>query len=342
MHYDVVIVGAGPGGLACATKLSQNGASTLVIERKPQIGPKVCAGGITWSGLLKTVPEQLIEKAFPCQHVWSRLQNICVSSETPIIATVDRKNLGRYMADAAKAAGVKIHTSTSLRHITDSGADLFHHPSGERSIVSFDYMIGADGSTSSVRRHLGIPTNKVGIGINYQLPCTGSKMEWHLNNRYFGNGYGWIFPHKESTSIGAYAPAGIAALQLKKRLCHWSLGRGYDLSQHPCKAGYINYDYRGHHFDRTFLIGDAGGFASALTGEGIYPAIITGESVALKIIDPNSDLSDLDEVIRRQRKFAGMVSLTSKSGILSAILAEVGVFALRNNMINFTMLEMGK
>ena len=67
MHVHTLIVGAGPGGLACATVLAGNGKDVLVTERKKRIGPKVCAGGITWSGLISRVPANLAEKSFPLQ-----------------------------------------------------------------------------------------------------------------------------------------------------------------------------------------------------------------------------------------------------------------------------------
>jgi len=44
--YDVVIVGAGPAGLACAKELSKGSKTILLIEKNKIIGPKVCAGGL--------------------------------------------------------------------------------------------------------------------------------------------------------------------------------------------------------------------------------------------------------------------------------------------------------
>ena len=44
--YDVVIVGAGPAGLACAKKLKNSKLKVLIIEKNKIIGPKICAGGL--------------------------------------------------------------------------------------------------------------------------------------------------------------------------------------------------------------------------------------------------------------------------------------------------------
>lgn len=89
---DVLIVGGGPGGLACARLLAEQGKQVTLVDRKAAIGPKVCAGGITWSGLLQHVPEHLIERSFPTQHIHTALQQVGISEKTPIIATVNREN----------------------------------------------------------------------------------------------------------------------------------------------------------------------------------------------------------------------------------------------------------
>ena len=69
MAYDIVIVGGGPAGLACARTASGRGIRTLLIERKKTIGKKVCAGGITWNGLIQKIPGFTAEKEFPSQFL---------------------------------------------------------------------------------------------------------------------------------------------------------------------------------------------------------------------------------------------------------------------------------
>ena len=113
-QVDVLVVGGGPGGLACATLLAQEGVRVVLVDRKSEIGPKVCAGGITWHGLIKLVPESLIERTFPEQIICSDRQRLVIGDKNPIIATVSRKVLGRWMAGKAQNAGVRILTDTRL------------------------------------------------------------------------------------------------------------------------------------------------------------------------------------------------------------------------------------
>lgn len=341
MHTHTLIIGAGPGGLACARILAEHGIQTLVLERKKVLGPKVCAGGITWSGLLKKVPQELAERSFPRQHIYTPLQNVCISEHKPIIATINREKLGQFMAEQARDAGATIRTGTVVRTINDGVVHVHNKETSSEEEVSFDYLVGADGSSSLVRRSLGLSSKKLGIGINYQIPGDFEKMEWHLNNRLFRNGYAWIFPHVETISIGAYVDRQMmGAAQLKKNLIAWAAAKDIDLRCHSAKAEYINYDYQGWNFKNTFLIGDAAGLASGLTGEGIYPAILSGEHVAHTILNSDYSSATMDALIHNHDKHSKLVSLTAKNSLLNSVLAELVTLGLRSGMITFDKLEM--
>ncbi len=341
MHIHTLIIGAGPGGLSCARILAQAGIPCLVLERKKVLGPKVCAGGITWSGLISRVPEDLAERSFPVQHLISPMQRISITEEDPIIATVNREKLGQYMAQQAMDAGAQIRCGLSVQTINNATVSVQDRQTGNREEISFEYLVGADGSSSLVRRHLGLVSERMGVGINYQIPGTSPQMEWHLNNRLFKNGYAWIFPHAESTSIGAYVDKNrMRPSVLKANLTSWAKDLGFPLDQYPAKAEYINYDYQGWNFGRTFLIGDAAGLASGLTGEGIYPAIISGEEVARHICNPTHSSSTMKKLIAKHDQHSRMVRISGRNDFLNCILAELVTLGLRSGMLKFSSMEM--
>jgi len=63
--YEVVIIGAGPGGLNCAKILGDAGKKVLLLEKNQEIGPKVCAGGLTRKSYqYLMLPENLIGYKF--------------------------------------------------------------------------------------------------------------------------------------------------------------------------------------------------------------------------------------------------------------------------------------
>lgn len=341
MSYDVIIIGAGPGGLACARTTASLGLNTLVLERKEKIGKKVCAGGITWNGLIKNVPEDISERQFCRQHIFTLFQRTCVTAPTPIIATVNREKLGREMAQKAMEAGAEIRLGCRVTAIHGQTVDCTNENSGTDDRYTCTYLVGADGSSSLVRRSLGLAVDAAGVGITYQIPGNFPEMEWHLNPSLFANGYSWVFPHRDSASIGAYVDARrMKASQLKANLYQWGESRGYPLKRHQASAELINFDFKGWRFGNTFLIGDAAGLASGLTGEGIYPAIVSGEIVGRYIADSATDLADLHKLIKKNKLHARMVSITGKNTILATLIAETITFGLKKKLLDFNVIEM--
>ncbi len=335
--YDVIIIGAGPAGLASAKILAGHGLNVLVLERKPTIGPKVCGGGITWAGLIKRVPEKLIERSFPSQHIQSNLQRTVITSPQPIIATIRRQALGQWMAKKALEAGATIKTSCLVEKVTP------HIIATNLGDFGYHYLIGADGSTSIVRKYLQLATENVGVGIHFEVPGSDDTMEWHLNDSLFQNGYGWIFPFRDMTSVGVYGtrpqnnPKDMLA-KLKK----WSAGQGISVVGLKPRAGLINFDYRGWRFGNTFLVGDAAGLASGLTGEGMYPALVSGETAAHAIINPEYDCRKLNLLIRKQQKHQRILKISAKHRFINIITMEILILALRTGILPFSLLEMAE
>jgi geranylgeranyl reductase len=333
--FEVIIVGGGPGGLCCARVLAEAGVKVMLLERKKTIGRKVCAGGITWDGLIQRVPEHLIERSFTEQRIFSNWQEVRLRRKHPIIATVNRERLGQWMLEEAVRAGAEVRSGCNVREIRDRSLTVTDEQGGTFTL-GWDRLVGADGSSSLVRRHLKLPTEKMGVGMNYQAPGVYEHMEWHLNTTIFRNGYGWVFPHRESVSIGAYRPqTGIPPVRFKKRLLAWAESKGFRLDEVPAQAELINFDYRGFEFGRYWLVGDAAGLASGLTGEGIHPAIVSGEAVAKKIIDPGYRADEIARMAGKQRHHQRIVALAAGSPAFCTLLMETLVLLLRLRLINF-------
>lgn len=333
--FTVIIIGAGPGGLACARLLAEHSVDVLVLERNPVVGPKVCGGGITWDGLIKRVPEHLIEASFPKQFIISNFQRPVIKAATPIVATVRREVLGEWMCRQAQKAGAEIITSCRVQRIDSDSVTT------DLGKYRYQYLIGADGSNSIVRKYLRLPTEKVGVGIHFMAPGNFENMEWHLNNALFRNGYGWIFPFRGMASIGIYGAKPFNNPRLMQAsLRHWAGKQGITLSGLKPKAGLINFDYRGWCFGRIMLIGDAAGLASGLTGEGMYPALVSGETAARVITNPDYRCKELQQLINKQQKHRRIVEFSAKNSLVNIATMEILVLALRLGIIPFSMLEM--
>lgn len=334
--FHTIVIGGGPGGLACATILAKQGKEVLLLERNQRIGTKVCAGGIPRIAFSQSMPQDLIEKSFITQKIRSNWQTVTISSPKPIINTVNRGNLGQWMLQEAQQAGATIQSGTRVKEITE------HYISTNEEQFGYRHLVGADGSSSLVRRYLNIDSNHVGTGINYQVPGNFDKMEWHLDTDLFNSGYAWIFPHRDSASIGAYAShAGLDPKTLQEKLHLWAVKCGISLNNTKPQAALINFDYQGWKFNNKFLVGDAAGLASGLTGEGIYPAILSGKTVAKTIINPAYEPSKLNRLIQNHQKHKRLLLKISKNKTLCKVIMEILIVGLRLGIFHFSDLEMG-
>lgn len=298
--YAVVIIGAGPGGLACAKKLAEGGKSVLVIEKSDRIGDKICAGGVTAKEIGNIIPESLIERSFNSGlvHFGETQKPVRVTLPRKGLGVLDRRKLGEYMFSEVQKVGVEIITG---RSVTEIAHEYIVDEKGEK--YCFDFLVGADGSKSIVRKHLKLPTQKIGMAIQYTTDQKFDDAQVFCDFKRFGPLYIWVFPHKTYTQIGTASFHGLIPYsEVKKSFESWLHSKNIDISKAELHQFPINSDYQGFQFENMFLIGDAAGLADALTGEGIYPAIISGQEAARKIITPDYSMDKLQTLVSQKRK----------------------------------------
>jgi len=335
-HFHTIIIGAGPGGLSCAEHLAKKGKDDLVLERNKTIGPKVCAGGVTWSGFARHLPDEFIQRQFNKQYVHSTWQKTIVQAADPIISTINRETVGKWMAQNAIHSGATLSTNQLVIKITENEILT------KSSCFTYDFLVGADGSNSKVRRFLNVPTDLIGAGVHYHIPGHFTKMVWHLEPDLFKSGYAWIFPHKNRASVGAYANRkDLSAKKLQENLHHWMKKHGMNFKGLKAEAATINFDYQGWRFGNTFLVGDAAGLASGLTGEGIYPAVLSGETVAKTILNPAYPSRKLESLIKKHQRHTRLLTLCGTGNFIAKAILESLLVALKLKIISFKSLEMG-
>ena len=315
--YDVIVVGAGPGGATAAWKSAEAGLRTLLLDRVPSLPRyKPCGGGIPAS-LARDV-EGLDPSAFRdltvtrLRHSWK--------GRTPVSAEmtkadgspsevwmVQRPRFDHWLVEQARAAGAAIVLDARVSKLDLAGDPEVGSADG-RSWKSL-HVIGADGAKGVVGARAGLRLGKQwGIAREMEIPFEApeSTAPWHpdlepaacyLDYGTVRNGYSWIFPKAGCLSVGSgmllpRKPAddvenGVGRVLLRAivQLLE-SVGLRYPegadaprLWAHPIPF-WTGAEPLHTSDGKVLLVGDAAGVVQPLFGEGIQYAVRSGQEAA--------------------------------------------------------------
>lgn len=312
--FDVIVVGAGPGGATCAWKCAEKGLKVLLLDRAAQLPRyKPCGGGIPLS-LTNHVeglePEHFADLVVTkLRHTWKGkdpvLAEMTRADGSPAeVWMVMRSRFDNYLVEKAKAAGAQVQVGVKV-------SDIVIDPEGVTVVAGEDqqwrakHVVGADGAKGIVGARVGLRLGKrwgiareVEIPYEYpQAPKTDGVLKdaCYLDYGMVKNGYAWIFPKEGYLSVGAgmLVPRQPKAEQrvghILMEAIHTMLGSvgmtyptGTDLPKlwaHPIpfwtgSEPLVTKD------GRVLLVGDAAGVVQPLFGEGIQYAVRTGNIAA--------------------------------------------------------------
>lgn len=298
-----IVVGAGPAGLRAAQVLAEAGREVLVLERNARVGPKTCGGGLS----VKAVREL---RALGLRDD-EGIDNVACASfrgepSIPLdpaharIKTLSRARLGRRQAEWATAAGVEIWTNASA---TRFDLETRTVRCGSRAL-RYRHLIGADGSGSNVRRALGLPTPRAFFAGEFNVPGQSAfDLGVAFDSRVLASGYFWVFPHEDYVCVGAGAHKGLVRPgTIRPYVERRMADLGIDPGDAPYEGAAIEVQFCGFDFaGNVHLVGDAAGMPSGLTAEGIYPALVSGEEVARRIIEPGYPMPKTQQWLRIKR-----------------------------------------
>lgn len=166
----MIVVGAGPGGIASAVTIARGGKKVVVIERGVSMGTKNMFGGAVYLHAIKDLFPKSWQDApyerFLNSHSWSLLTEDASceithkkdsESKKPSAAAVFRPKFDSWMAEEAKKEGVVFAQKTVVREILQKDGAVV----GVRTDLEDFYapiVIIADGVNSLLGEQIGLKT----------------------------------------------------------------------------------------------------------------------------------------------------------------------------------------
>lgn len=313
MKIPVLIVGAGPVGLATAVFLAHWGVDALVIDKRdPTAAPPRAGASVRTLEILRSVGltdagwiagsamhtvfrtsafgETLHETALP--EAYDKRIRDC----GPVDSRTSLTQLEVQKMALARLENVRLHTRLVDFTMSDNDIVARLDDGGE---IRCDYLIGADGANSDVRQRLGIdvPDREVVAQMNtafYRADLGGIMDEWRTHACVVRNDavYATVFSKNGrdqwSSHIMDYPgkPAGLTELSPERtvELLHAAIGKPVPIELHAVNAweaaiGMATNFRRG----RAFLVGDAAHVQSSAGGLGMNTGIQDGHNLAWKI-----------------------------------------------------------
>ena len=304
-EYDLIVVGAGFSGLACAELSAKNNLNTLVLERKYDITKNIHTTGILVKEIADewNLPARLIKRINGIRLYSPSLDWIDLYSPGYCFFATDMPGLMRWQTEHAIAAGVKIKLETPYKISKYVNSRHIFEPEN----MQCRYLVGCDGARSRVAGQYGLGKNRkylIGIEAEYRSLEDIDQDKLHVFlDAGLATGYiAWIVPGLDCTQVGLATrfPAAPRLQEFIRKVSPlFNLDRLQPFSHRagviPC-GGIVKKFYS----ENIMLLGDAAGMVSPLTGGGIYPAVHTGRVAGEAIADYlNNGAPDPGFVVRR-------------------------------------------
>ena len=324
--YDVVIVGAGPGGTSTACYLAKNGFQALVVDKASFPREKVCGDGIApravhslylldlrdelegrfkrTSGIrFYSTRGGLTEVRYPMGSLYPDHGYVVPREDLDYILLRRAEELGAEVLQECEVTGLLPQEDGAF-----TGVEADYR--GEKLEIGARFIVGADGPSSLIGNKLGmLSQDPLYLGVSVRYYMTGVEsiddyLEIYPEDAISPN-CGWIFPVDDNT-----ANVGVGAMLYAIRKHDINLNRAMDdfmtRTRHAAaklrgaepvgrlRGALLRVGFKGavHKRANVLLVGDAASLTNPISGEGITYALESGRwagetlAAALRRDDP--------------------------------------------------------
>lgn len=242
-HTDVIVVGAGPAGSACAYTLATAGRSVILVDRGATPGSKNVSGGRLYTAALDALEPGLAARVPAERRVTQERIGVLDGEDAVVISAnspsrpdgseqsviVVRAALDEWLAGLAEEAGAMVVPGITVDALVhEDGRVVGIRADGEE--LRADVVVAADGTNSLLAREVGIVSapvsGEVATGVKEVIACPASTVEERFGvgsgqgvaQLMVGctrglHGGGFLYTNAESVSLGIVVdPAGLARI----------------------------------------------------------------------------------------------------------------------------------
>jgi geranylgeranyl reductase family protein len=310
---EIAIIGAGPSGAHLASRLASAGREVVLFDPKGA-WEKPCGGGVPTRALREFAfilentdyPRKLIYRV---TLVSANDRRVTVDVDRPF-AIYSREVLNGFILDRAIQAGANF-VRAAVTDFSDDGDDwTINTDDGNQWKAKF--LVGADGAASPTRRKLlGIfPKQDLALAFGYNI-IIDEKLDQAIKTEEVVirfpesfTGYLWAFPRPGMMNFGVASKLGERTSDELRTLLADFVRKFYG-GKMPEKEritffgakiptlDYTSWKDLQASGDRWALIGDAAGFCDPITGEGIYYAFKSADTLADAFAQQQMQTSDV-------------------------------------------------
>lgn len=216
-HCDVLVIGAGPAGSACALQLAAAGLDVLLVDQHPFPRDKVCGDGLipdSHAALRRLgVYDEVQALARQVPHVRCIAPSGAYVDVPGSLSVLPRKLLDHVLVRAAQRAGARLLTPLRFESPLVEGERVVgaRFKSGQdKHDIAARWVVLATGAVPQALMAAGLADRHTPSGVALRgyvhnpamaARITQLQMVWHPRLR---GGYGWIFPAPDGVfNIGA-------------------------------------------------------------------------------------------------------------------------------------------